>query len=141
VENGVHENIYSLAKANLNFRFQISEECWLLGYDAVWIINRRFGRACRFCLQENEESKPTRRHMPEDGILHSHRRENLKSFRLLVHAVVLGLKLMRYNILQVLWMIKNVSDKPTTSVFKVEVTFVSEGIRNTRHRVTFPIPS
>jgi hypothetical protein len=25
-------------------------------------------------------SKPTRRHIPEDGILHSHRRENLKSY-------------------------------------------------------------
>jgi hypothetical protein len=24
-------------------------------------------------------NKPTRRHIPEDGILHSHRRENLKS--------------------------------------------------------------
>jgi hypothetical protein len=25
-------------------------------------------------------NKPTRRHIPEDGILHSHRRENFKSY-------------------------------------------------------------
>jgi hypothetical protein len=26
-------------------------------------------------------NKPTRRHVPEDGILHSHSRENLKSYK------------------------------------------------------------
>jgi hypothetical protein len=26
-------------------------------------------------------TRPSRRHIPEDGILHSHRRENLKSYK------------------------------------------------------------
>jgi hypothetical protein len=27
-------------------------------------------------------NKPARRHIPEDGILHNHRRENLKSYKI-----------------------------------------------------------
>jgi hypothetical protein len=51
--------------------------------------------------------KSTRRHIPEDGILHSHRRENLKSYNILnnflggLHLTVLfqinGLHLFAYK--------------------------------------------
>jgi hypothetical protein len=45
------------------------EESRLLGCCAVWVKNLRFG------------GNPTRRHIPEYGIFHSHRRENLKYYR------------------------------------------------------------
>jgi hypothetical protein len=49
-------------------------------------VNRRFGGTYRLHLQTisySETSVHTRstlRHIPEDGILHSHRRENVKSY-------------------------------------------------------------
>jgi hypothetical protein len=55
-------------------------------------VNRRFGGTYRLHLQgrKNRErgtsaskwlqTRSTRRHIPEDDILHSHRRENLKSY-------------------------------------------------------------
>jgi hypothetical protein len=44
-----------------------SEECRLLG-----------------CGAASVHTRSTRRHIPEDGILHSHRRENLKSYELIL---------------------------------------------------------
>jgi hypothetical protein len=41
------------------------QECLLLGCDAVWLL----------------VSRATGRHIPEDGILHSHRRENIKPYK------------------------------------------------------------
>jgi hypothetical protein len=36
-------------------------------------------------------NKPTRRHIPEDDILHGHRRENLKSYKKKEHLSLSGL--------------------------------------------------
>jgi hypothetical protein len=44
-------------------------------------VNRRFEGTYRLHLQETSvHTRSTRRHIPEDGILHSYRRENLKSY-------------------------------------------------------------
>jgi hypothetical protein len=40
------------------------------------LLNMEATRSCETSVY----NKPTRRHVPEDGILHSHRRENLKSY-------------------------------------------------------------
>jgi hypothetical protein len=36
--------------------------------------------SCSYDPPKRQFNRPTRRHTPEDGILHSHRRENLKSY-------------------------------------------------------------
>jgi hypothetical protein len=43
-------------------------------------VNRRFGGSVH--------TKPTRRQIPEDGILHSHSRENLKSYTDICHVIL-----------------------------------------------------
>jgi hypothetical protein len=52
--------------------------------DLVWpdVTEERIASIFRVEKSANEEPAwSTRRHIPEDGILHSHRRENLKSYK------------------------------------------------------------
>jgi hypothetical protein len=48
----------------------------------------RYMAPCRFCVKRRSsetsvDTIPTQRHIPEDGILHSHRRENLKTYNVI----------------------------------------------------------
>jgi hypothetical protein len=65
-------------------------------------LNRRFGGMYRLHLQNMEatrspetsvqSTRSTRRHIPEDGFLHSHRRENLKSYKMYIFHVAFSCK-------------------------------------------------
>jgi hypothetical protein len=61
------------------------EECRLLGYGAHAGFSRAdFSTLKMEAIRPSETSVHTRsirRHIPEEGILHSHRRENLKSYK------------------------------------------------------------
>jgi hypothetical protein len=61
------------------FALQINnEKCCLLGCGAsIFVIDT-------FLRNVYLHNISTRRHIPEDGILHSHRRENLKSYRSII---------------------------------------------------------
>jgi hypothetical protein len=48
------------------------EECYLLGYNAVWSVES----------QVVDIQRTTQRYIPEDRTLHNHRCENLKSYML-----------------------------------------------------------
>jgi hypothetical protein len=50
-----------------------TEECCLLGCGTVWMEATRSSGMSVY-------NEPTRRYIPENGILHSHRRENLKPY-------------------------------------------------------------
>jgi hypothetical protein len=79
-----------------------------MGYVEIWILGRKIAiknavfcdvaicshllrlLACRFLYPEDGsdtsvQTRPTLRHIPEDGILHSHRREKLKSYKIAIY--------------------------------------------------------
>jgi hypothetical protein len=69
------------------FRFCISVALYSLLQAENYLKNAVFWdvATCRSCVNRRFEgtlihTRSTRRHIPEDGILHSHRRENLKSY-------------------------------------------------------------
>jgi hypothetical protein len=62
-----------------NQREQVAADCWR------WFLARDFSTLKMEAIRYSETSGNTRstwRHIPEDGILHSHRRENLRSYRI-----------------------------------------------------------
>jgi hypothetical protein len=62
----------SLAYSDLNLRQLKNDVFWNVA-SCRYCVNRRFGG-------KSVHTRSTWRHIPEDGILHSHRRENLKSY-------------------------------------------------------------
>jgi hypothetical protein len=63
----------------------IKEECRILGCGTEQTFRRKVSPPSSGCKKSTSDETAsvnktsTRRHIPEDGILHSHRRENLKS--------------------------------------------------------------
>jgi hypothetical protein len=69
VIGGSHQEKYRYIERTVEMRNYI-KECRLLGCGAVYTL-------CETAVH----TRSIRRHIPEDGILYSHRRENLKSHR------------------------------------------------------------
>jgi hypothetical protein len=63
-------------------RTDVSEECSasVIRVTKIGELVTLAGTSNQFTLHASVLTRATRRNIPEDGILHSHRRENLKSF-------------------------------------------------------------